>query len=72
MKDSRTGTFGVVGIVMYLLILFFALTAMPAKLAALTVLAADPYSKMLAGQIIMMMPYARTEEESKAHVVYRK
>lgn len=27
---------------------------------------------MLAGQIIMMMPYARTEEESKAHVVYRK
>lgn len=72
MKDSRTGTYGVVGIVMYLLLLLFALTAMPAKLAALTVLAADPFSKMLAGQIIMMMPYARTEEESKAHVIYRK
>lgn len=72
MKDSRIGTYGVIGLSLYLLLLFFCLTSMPVKLAALTVFAADPFCKMVSGQIVSMMPYARTEEESKAHVVYRK
>lgn len=72
MKDSRIGTYGVLGIIFYELILFSALSSMPPSLAAITVLAADPYAKMLAGQIIQMMPYARTEEQSKAKNVYRK
>jgi len=72
MKDSRIGTYGVISLALYLLLLYFALSSMPAPLAALAVLAADPYAKMLASQAIMMMPYARTEETSKAHVVYRK
>lgn len=45
---------------------------MPAKLAALTILAADPFCKMVSAQIISMMPYARTEDEAKSRVVYRK
>ncbi len=72
MKDSHIGTYGVVGLVVYVLLLFFSLSAMPAALAALTVFAADPFCKMVSGQLVSMMPYARTEEESKAHVVYRK
>lgn len=72
MKDSRIGTYGVLGLAVYLLLLYFTLSSMPAPLAAMTVLAADPYSKMLAGQTVMMLPYARTEASSKAHVVYRK
>lgn len=72
MKDSRIGTYGVLGIIFYELLLFAALYSMPADIAALTILAADPFSKMVSGQIIMMMPYARTEEESKAKTVYRK
>lgn len=72
MKDSRIGTYGVLGIVFYELLLFFSLSAMPPALAAVTVFAADPYAKMLAGQIIQMMPYARTEEQSKANNVYRR
>ena len=72
MKDSRIGTYGVIGIVMYLLLLFFLLTSMPAPLAALVVFAADPFCKMVSGQIISMMPYARKEDEAKAKVVYRK
>lgn len=72
MKDSRIGTYGVLGLIIYMLIIFFALSSLPSHLAAMTVLAADPYAKMLASQTIMMMPYARTEETSKAHVVYRK
>lgn len=72
MKDSRIGTYGVVGILFYILILFFTLTSLPVPLAAITVFAADPYAKMIAAQIIEMMPYARTEEESKAKNIYRK
>ncbi|MCD8291875.1 MAG: adenosylcobinamide-GDP ribazoletransferase [Prevotella sp.] len=71
MKDSRIGTYGVLGIVIYLLLLFFCLYTMSPAFAALAVFAADPYSKMLAGQATMMLPYARTEDDSKAHVVYR-
>lgn len=72
MKDSRIGTYGVLGIVFYELLLFAALYSMPVTAAALTIIAADPFCKMVSGQIIMMMPYARTEEESKAKTVYRK
>lgn len=72
MKDSRIGTYGVLGLLVYVLLLFTVLTSLPPNIAALTILAADPYSKMLAGQIILMMPYARNEEEAKAKVVYRR
>lgn len=72
MKDSRVGTYGVLGIIIYEVLLFLALFSMSPIVAAMTVAVADPYAKMVAGQIIMMMPYARTEEESKAKTVYRK
>ncbi len=72
MKDSRIGTYGVISLGLYLLLLFFTLSSLPAPLAALTVLAADPFCKMVSAQIISMMPYARTENEAKAHVIYRK
>lgn len=72
MKDSHIGTYGVLGLILYVLMLFGALYSMTPFLAALTVLAADPFSKMVSGQIIQMMPYARNEEQAKSHVVYRK
>lgn len=72
MKDSHIGTYGVLGLVLYFLLLFLALSNLPPTTAALTVLAADPFSKMLAGQVVQMMPYARTEAEAKNRVVYRK
>ena len=72
MKDSHIGTYGVLGLGVYLLLLFFSLSSMSAPVAALTVLAADPFCKMVAAQTVSMMPYARTEETSKSHVVYRK
>ena len=72
MKDSRIGTYGVLGLVFYVLLLYLTLSALPPKLAALTILAADPYAKMLSAQMTQMMPYARTEETSKAHTVYRR
>ena len=72
MKDSHIGTYGVIGLICYELLLFAALFAMPPALAALTILAADPYAKMVTSQLIIMMPYARNIEESKARTVYRK
>jgi len=71
MKDSHIGTFGVLGLVMYVMLLASALFSMSPQVAALTILAADPFAKMLTAGLITL-PYARKEEEAKAKVVYRK
>lgn len=72
MKDSHIGTYGVLGLILYVFLLFGTLHSMTPMTAALTVFAADAYSKMVAAQIIQMMPYARTEADAKAHTIYRK
>lgn len=72
MKDSHIGTYGVLGLIVYELLLAAALYSLPPQLAAMTIAAADPYAKMVTAQLIMMMPYARTEEEAKNKTVYRK
>ena len=72
MKDSRIGTYGVLGLIVYEILLFTTLFSLPPQMAALAILAADPYSKMVASQLIIMMPYARSEEDAKSKTVYRK
>ena len=85
MKDSHIGTYGVVGLVLYHLLLAAtlysigtaALPPMPLPLdgrdlVALTIVAVTPFARMVTAQLVMMMPYARREEEAKAKTVYRK
>ena len=72
MKDSHIGTYGVISLILYFLLLFFTLHAMTPIDAAMTIAAVDPFAKMLSAQLIQMMPYARTEDTAKNHVVYRK
>ena len=72
MKDSRIGTYGVLGLILYELLLGATLFSMSPMMAALTILAADPYSKMVTSELIIMMPYARTEETAKNKTVYRR
>ena len=75
MKDSHIGTYGVLGLIIYILLLgccLLSIASLSPKLAALTVILADPFSKMLAAQTVMAMPYARREEESKAKNIYRR
>ena len=72
MKDSHIGTYGVLGLIVYELLLAAALYSLPPQLAAMTIAAADPYAKMVTAQLIMMLPYARTEEEAKNKTIYRK
>ena len=72
MKDSRIGTYGVLGLIFYELLLGGILYSLPPETAALAIFAADPYSKMVTSQLVMMLPYARKEEEAKSKTVYRK
>jgi adenosylcobinamide-GDP ribazoletransferase len=72
MKDSHIGTYGVISLILYFLLLFFTLHAMTPIDAAMTIAAVDPFAKMLSAQLIQMMPYARTEETAKNHTVYRR
>ena len=72
MKDSHIGTYGVVGLIFYFSLLFALLLSLPREVAALAILAADPFAKMVTSQLILMMPYARTEATAKNRTVYRK
>lgn len=72
MKDSHIGTYGVLGLILYEMLHAATLFSMTPAMAALAILVATPYARMLAAQLIMMMPYARREEEAKARVIYRK
>jgi len=72
MKDSHIGTYGVLGLILYMLLLSAALYGMGPTVAALTALAADPFSKMVSSQLVNMLPYARREEEAKNKTIYRR
>ena len=72
MKDSHIGTYGVLGLIVYMLLLGTTLYSLPVAVAALVILAADPFSKMVTSQLVSMLPYARREEEAKNKTVYRK
>ena len=72
MKDSHIGTYGVIALIVYFVMLATVLLSLPRDVAPLAIFAADPFSKMVSSQLILMMPYARNEETSKIYTVYRK
>lgn len=71
MKDSHIGTYGVIGLVLYFLLLF-QLHHLPLLVLCTAAFCADSYSKCCASQLINLLPYSRREEESKAKVVYNR
>lgn len=72
MKDSHIGTYGVIGLVFYFLILFTLFSQLSLNLACLTILIADPLCKYISSQITLFLPYARTAESSKSKTVYKR
>jgi len=77
MKDSHIGTYGVLGLILYELLLAATLYAIVCSPlgglgGALTILAATPFARMVTAQLVMMMPYARREDEAKSKTVYRR
>ena len=71
MKDSHIGTYGVIALIFYFLLLWSVLCSMQPMTAVLAILAADPVAKMLSSQIVNFMSYARKEEDAKNKTVYR-
>lgn len=72
MKDSHTGSYGVIGLIIYFMLLVSLMAALPLTIAAGVIIAADVWSKTCASQIINLLPYARKESESKNGVVYER
>lgn len=72
MKDSHIGTYGVIGLIFYFLLYYSALSSLPVEMAGGAILAGDPFCKGVSAMIINRLPYARTEEASKAKVVYSR
>lgn len=71
MKDSHIGTYGVIGLILYFLLLAATLLSLSPTIAVFAIMAATPYSKMVSAPLIIMMPYARREEEAKTKMIYR-
>lgn len=69
MKDSHIGTYGVIGLIAYFL-LMMQMNHLPIDQLCILVFCADCWGKFCASQLINYLPYARKEEESKANVIY--
>lgn len=72
MKDSHIGTYGVLGLILYFLLLYQLLVHIPFPFAVFAILSADPLCKLISSFITLVLPYARTAEASKSKVVYSK
>ena len=72
MKDSHIGSYGVIALLFYFLLLWSLLGAIPLPLVCFVIVAGDVWSKLVASQLINVLPYARKEEESKNKTVYNR
>lgn len=72
MKDSHAGCYGIIGLIIYFLLLYTLLSSLPISISCLVIVAGDPLSKFIASQLVNVLPYARKEEESKIKVIYNR
>lgn len=81
MKDSHIGTYGVLGLVLYYLLMYNVLVALIPDIAArclidvpaagaTVLLMCDVLAKMISTAIVWFLPYARTAETAKNKLVY--
>lgn len=72
MKDSHIGSYALIGMIFYYLLLINTLVSIPKEITAVVIFAADPFSKMLTALMMNLLPYARTEQESKSKTIFEK
>ena len=72
MKDSHIGTYGVLGLLLYFLLMFCVLRSVPVEVLPWLMLCADPFCKWVGSNVIRVLPYARTEAEAKNRLVYSR
>lgn len=70
MKDSHIGTFGVLGLILYLALLYTAWLHLPETRLAAYLFWGDLYAKACSSLIIYCLPYARPETEAKIKTTY--
>ena len=70
MKDSHIGTYGVIGLILYFILLWQVGTSLPPLSVVVLILCGNTWPRFISSQVINLLPYARKEEESKAKVVY--
>ena len=71
MKDSHIGTYGVIGLIIYFLLLT-QISALPLSLLCAIVFTGDVWCKFVSSHIINILPYARKEEEAKNKTIYQR
>lgn len=72
MKDSHIGTYGVIALLLYLLILWQVLASVPLLVALSAIITAEPLVRFIGSHINILLPYARPIEESKIQLQYNK
>ncbi len=66
MKDSRVGSYAVIGLTLALLLKFACLSALPAERFPLVVLAAHSFSRFMAVTVMYTQQYVRDDATAKA------
>ncbi|MCM1311902.1 MAG: adenosylcobinamide-GDP ribazoletransferase [Bacteroides sp.] len=72
MKDSHIGSYGVIGLAVYYILIFSLISNLPESIIPHAFITADTYSKYLCSHIINVLPYARKESEAKNKLVYHR
>lgn len=66
MKDSRIGTYGMLGLLLIMAMKFLALRELPLFMVMLTIVAAQPLSRFVAVTVIYTHRYVRENDDAKA------
>ncbi len=72
MKDSHIGSYGTIGLIVYFFLYISFLYSLDLPAAGALIVSADIFSKFCTSVMINTLSYARTEEESKTKVVYKR
>lgn len=72
MKDSHIGSYGTIGLIVYFILYTSFLYSLDVPEAISLIVFADVVSKFYTSVMINTLPYARSEEDSKTKVVYRR
>lgn len=72
MKDSHIGSYGVIGLICYFVLLVSCVSSLPRPLMPFAVFAADCWGKFCGELTVSRLPYARKAEDAKNKTVYRR
>lgn len=72
MKDSHVGSYAMMGMIFYYLLLTNSLLSIRQELVVVVLFVADPLSKFVTTVMMNLLPYARTENASKSKTLYSK